>query len=291
MLDEAYNKFKKAPLSQRLDFSGDVLAAFQDAKNSGHLPKWGSVNLNYKRRNVMQGELRQVGIKKPEVIAIPSVRNDAAFLATVTVTFSIAAIIAGNTLPGDWGYFSEYLIGIVPIVVLGIGSTSPGLLSYFIDKFSLIFPDYKDRVIRHEAAHFLVGYLVGCPVTNYSIELGRERTEFVESRLQKRLIEEFLDADDIDSLALVAVAGISAEGQAYEEVMGQTADLLDLQRILLRSKERMSDQQQQNMTRWAVYTAASLLRRYKKEHQALIDAMSQGASVRECVQAIESIPA
>jgi len=41
-----------------------------------------------------------------------------------------------------------------------------------------------------EAAHFLIGYLVGCPVTNYSIELGRERTEFVESRLQKRLIEE-----------------------------------------------------------------------------------------------------
>lgn len=39
--------------------------------------------------------------------------------------------------------------GIVPIVVLGIGSTSPGLLSYFIDKFSLVFPDYKDRVIRH----------------------------------------------------------------------------------------------------------------------------------------------
>ena len=33
------------------------------------------------------------------------------------------------------------------------------------------------------------------------------------------------------------------------------------QRILLRSKDRMSDQQQQNMTRWAVYTAASLLRR------------------------------
>jgi len=28
-----------------------------------------------------------------------------------------------------------------------------------------------------------------------------------------------------------AVAGISAEGQMYEEVMGQTADLLDLQVI------------------------------------------------------------
>lgn len=31
---------------------------------------------------------------------------------------------------------------------------------------------------------------MGCPVTNYSIELGRERTEFIEARQQKRLIEQ-----------------------------------------------------------------------------------------------------
>jgi hypothetical protein len=42
--------------------------------------------------------------------------------------------------------------------------------------------------------------------------------------------------------------------------MGQNADLMDLQRILLRSKSKMSDASQQNMTRWAVFTAAGLLR-------------------------------
>lgn len=70
--------------------------------------------------------------------------------------------------------------------------------------------------------------------------------------------------------------------------MGQTADLFDLQRLLLRSKTRLSDQQQQNITRWAVYSAASLLRTYKKEHAALIEAMSRGANVADCVRAIES---
>jgi hypothetical protein len=44
----------------------------------------------------------QVGIKRPEGIAIPSVRNDAAFIATVFVVFSFTAILAGNVLPGDW---------------------------------------------------------------------------------------------------------------------------------------------------------------------------------------------
>jgi hypothetical protein len=52
--------------------------------------------------------------------------------------------------------------------------------------------------------------------------------------------------------------------------MGQTADLLDLQRILLRSKTRMSDAQQQNMTRWAVYTSASLLRQVRGALTALL---------------------
>ena len=61
-----------------------------------------------------------------------------------------------------------------------------------------------------------------------------------------------LEDAEIDAFAVVAVAGIAAEGQQYEEVMGQNADLLDLQRILLRSKVKLSDAQQQNITvSWA----------------------------------------
>ena len=41
--------------------------------------------------------------------------------------------------------------GSISLVVLGIGSTQPGLLQYFIDKFSLVFPDYRERVTRHGA--------------------------------------------------------------------------------------------------------------------------------------------
>jgi hypothetical protein len=45
--------------------------------------------------------------------------------------------------------------------------------------------------------------------------------------------------------------------------MGQTADLFDLQRILLRSKTKLSAAQQQNITRWAVWRAAALLKKYR----------------------------
>ncbi len=54
------------------------------------------------------------------------------------------------------GFFVPYLTGGISIVVLALGSTAPGLLGFFINKFSAVFPDYRERVLGHEAAHFLV---------------------------------------------------------------------------------------------------------------------------------------
>ena len=76
--------------------------------------------------------------------------------------------------------------------------------------------------------------------------------------------------------------------QCDGQIQGQTADLSDLQRILNRSQNKLSDAQQQNMTRWAVYNACTLLQEHEKEYQALQDAMKQGKSIPECVTAIES---
>ncbi|GLC40871.1 hypothetical protein PLESTB_000013900 [Pleodorina starrii] len=287
-LDTVCDNLRRAPSTMRLEFSGPVLETYQQLAAAGVATKWGSALTEaLRRRNVFIGELRQVGIKHPDKIAVPSVRNDAAFLFSVVASTSILAVLAGQ-LPGDWGFFSSYLIGGITLAVLAVGSTAPGLLAVLIDKFSQVFPDYRDRVLKHEAAHFLLGYLLGVPVTGYSVELGREHTEFAEAKLQQRIIERTLSDEEIDSLALVAVAGIAAEGREYEEVMGQTADLFDLQRLLLRSRTRLSDAQQQNVTRWAVWAAAGLLRTHAKEHGALVEAMRRGASMAECVQAIEA---
>ncbi len=80
---------------------------------------------------------------------------------------------------------------------------------------------------------------------------------------------------------------MAAEGLKYEQVMGQNADLFDLQRILLRSKNKLSNNQQQNITRWGVWRAALLLKQYKAEYEAVQAALNRGAPVSEIVQIIE----
>lgn len=81
----------RAPLAeQKQEESKEVLAAVERLKAAGALPKWGGVETP-QRRNVMQGELRMVGMKSPEKIAVLSVRNDAAFLISVVGTTSVSA--------------------------------------------------------------------------------------------------------------------------------------------------------------------------------------------------------
>ncbi|XP_039123961.1 uncharacterized protein LOC120260534 isoform X4 [Dioscorea cayenensis subsp. rotundata] len=232
-------------------------------------------------------ELTTIGIKNAENLAIPSVRNDAAFLFTVVGTTSFVAVLAGQ-LPGDWGFFVPYLIGSISLIVLAVGSISPGLLQAAIGGFSSIFPDYQERIARHEAAHFLVAYLIGLPILGYSLDIGKEHVNLIDEGLQKMIYGGQLDNKELDRLAVVSMAGLAAEGLKYDKVVGQSADLFTLQRFINRSKPQISKEQQQNLTRWAVLFAASLLKNNTVTHEALMSAMSKKASVLDCIKAIEN---
>ena len=47
---------------------------------------------------------------------------------------------------------------------------------------------------------------------------GKAHTDFAEAKLQRRLIEGQLEDSEIDALAVMAMAGASAEAMQYEEV-------------------------------------------------------------------------
>lgn len=132
-LDATADALRRAPISEKFEFSKEVAGAVRALGAAGALPTWGAARKDASlltRRTIGLGDLRMIGIKAPEQIAIPGVRNDLAFLTTVVGVSSVAAVLVGQ-LPGDWGGFGAYLVGGIPIVVLAIGSTAPGLLSFF----------------------------------------------------------------------------------------------------------------------------------------------------------------
>ena len=56
------------------------------------------------------------------------------------------------------------------------------------------------------------------PVTGYSLDIGKAHTDFAEAKLQQRLVERRLSDQEINQLAVVAMAGATAEAMNYEEV-------------------------------------------------------------------------
>ncbi|KAJ0988584.1 hypothetical protein J5N97_006940 [Dioscorea zingiberensis] len=275
--------------------SDAVKETLDQLSQAGWAKKWSSQPY-VSRRTTSLRELTTLGIKNAENLAIPSVRNDAAFLFTVVGTTGFLGVIAGQ-LPGlmptvvicrTGGFFVPYLIGSISLIVLAVGSISPGLLQAAIGGFSSIFPDYQERIARHEAAHFLVAYLIGLPILGYSLDIGKEHVNLVDERLQKLIYSGQLDNKELDRLAVVSMAGLAAEGLKFDKVVGQSADLFTLQRFINRSKPQISKEQQQNLTRWAVLFAASLLKNNTAAHEALMAAMSNKASVLDCIQAIEN---
>lgn len=85
------------------------------------------------------------------------------------------------------------------------------------------------------------------------------------------------------------MAGLAAEGTKYEQVVGQSADLMLLSRLMSRAETKLNDQQQMNLTRWAVWQAVRLLRDNEAAYERLMGVMQSGGSVRECIEAIEGV--
>ena len=56
------------------------------------------------------------------------------------------------------------------------------------------------------------------PVAGYSLDIGKAHTDFAEGKLKNKLIQRKLNEDEINQLAIVAMAGATAEAMNYDQV-------------------------------------------------------------------------
>jgi hypothetical protein len=133
--------------------------------------------------------------------------------------------------------------------------------------------------------------MLGTPVAGYSLGLGTAHVDFQQAKLERKVDGNIsISEQTMLPLACMSMAGVAAEAMAFEDVRGQEGDLRDLQRLLNRADPKLSAQAQQQLTRWAVWQSAGMLKRHEKAFDALTRAMEEGATVAECLRAIEAAP-
>eukprot|EP00468_Gymnochlora_sp_CCMP2014_P007461 CAMPEP_0167760582 /NCGR_PEP_ID=MMETSP0110_2-20121227/11666_1 /TAXON_ID=629695 /ORGANISM="Gymnochlora sp., Strain CCMP2014" /LENGTH=375 /DNA_ID=CAMNT_0007647109 /DNA_START=50 /DNA_END=1177 /DNA_ORIENTATION=+ len=286
---ESFNKLE-AILSQPEVDNSKLAAELDSLRQQGILKKWGSASANLQSRRINMQQLQSVGLQKPENIAAGSVDDDLALLVVYVMASSVLAVIAGQVLPGQLGFFVPYLIGGSSLVLLTIGSTNPGLLQGPKEAIAKLNPEYERRLVRHEAAHFLTGYLLGIPVTDYDLRTPTGQSphvEFAQFMEDGNRASEMVSKSELEKLGPLAMSGLAAEGLEFETVKGGQADLFQLQLLLDRSDPRLTPVEQQDFTRWSVFKAVDILKTNAKAHDKLTEKMTEGQSVIDCIKAVE----
>jgi len=172
-----------------------------------------------------------------------------------------------------------------------------------------VFPIYREKVLRHEAGHFLIAYLLGCPVegcvlsawaalsdarfggSGASISAG---TSFYDPVLSTQINDaQVITRSSIDRYSCVVMGGIAAEAVNFGKAEGGAGDEMALIQFLLsiNPKNQVAKVWDENrirfQARWGAVQAVLLLKQFKPSYDALVDALERGGKLGECIYAIE----
>lgn len=165
-------------------------------------------------------------------------------------------------------------------------------VTLFLDLFSTA--KQRERVLHHEAGHFLVAYFLGIPITGYSLtaweafrqkQPGNGGVQFDTTPLENSGTQPNQINLMLDRFCTVWCAGIAAEILYYGQAEGGADDRAQLQLVL--SELGYPQSQRQQKEDWAKLQAKSLLERHEETYQALVKVMRQRASVETCEQIIQ----
>mmetsp|Transcript_19843 Transcript_19843/g.58396 ORF Transcript_19843/g.58396 Transcript_19843/m.58396 type:complete len:365 (+) Transcript_19843:140-1234(+) len=279
------------------------LAAFEELSAAGAASLWKSAKVS--PRPVSLGELSRT-TKIPEAALDPTATEyslqdiqDTFVKVVVGCTVGAVAWAAGSDALGlDAGlrFTGTYLLAGVPIGILAIGSTAPGILFLPIEAFKKATADEEarrgalQRVCKHEASHLLCAYVLGLPVQEVAVSDGQPQVVVYDEELAQQP-GVFVSADQISSLAVVAVSGLIAEASAYGKALGANADLKLLNEILLRCQPPIPAGKQQDTTRYAALMAWSILQKHERALEAIAAALEEGAGLATCLEAAEAAEA
>ncbi|MBW4630810.1 MAG: ATP-dependent Zn protease [Iphinoe sp. HA4291-MV1] len=185
------------------------------------------------------------------------------------------------------------VLGIATFDAFSLQGKGGNLLLDWIAGFS---PEHRERIIHHEAGHFIVAYLLGVPVMTYTLSAwealkqrqpGLGGVSFDDGELASQLERGTISAQMLDRYCTIWMAGIAAETLVYENSEGGADDKSKLSMVLTNLGFSASSGEQKQ--RFCILQAKTLLQENWLAYQALVKAMRERASVAECTHAIVEV--
>lgn len=222
-------------------------------------------------------------------------------LGSIERNLQIAAILGGVAAWRAFGLSPQQILytslGLLFLWTLDLVSFDGGIGSLVLDTIGHTFSQkYHNRVIQHEAGHFLIAYLVGILPRGYTLSsfeaLKKEGslnvqagTTFVDFEFVEEVKTGKVSATMLNRFSCIALAGVATEYLLYGQAEGGLTDINKLDGLLksLGFTQKKADSQ----VRWAVLNTILLLRRHEEARAKLADAMARGKSVGSCIDVIE----
>ncbi|MGK7946611.1 MAG: hypothetical protein AB4058_19305 [Microcystaceae cyanobacterium] len=181
------------------------------------------------------------------------------------------------------------ILGLLTVDTLSLENKGVNLL---LDLFAS--SEQRQRVIHHEAGHFLAAYYLSIPITDYTLtawenlkkrKQGQGGVEFDSELIlsQSQNLQQFPLI--LERICTVLMAGIAAEKEIYSDVEGGMDDRQQLRQIL--SKAGVKDEEFSQKENWSLVQAKNLLKRHQSAYDALVEAMQQRLSVEDCYQILQ----
>ena len=293
-------KFSKSDIVGKLEglpYDAQTCRATLDAcKSELILGRWDSVLPRFRPTNL--GQLARIGIDATTLgidsdDALEELKNS---LGVVVILSGALAVASLALIGGNLGASLTYIFAVFPIIFLGVGSTNPGLISGVIESIKTLSDQgYEERRLTHEAAHFLLGYILGMPIAGYNTDSIAPEVALFDTKRGDRFDGEEgtfdvvgLSEEDVDLLSVVALAGAVAECQYFNNAKGVQGDLVTLNFLMSKCDIRLSPERQQSQTRWAAITAHGLLESNREQLEALVEAFRKRESIAACIAALET---
>jgi ATP-dependent Zn protease len=182
--------------------------------------------------------------------------------------------------------------GILSLATVDTLSWNSRGVSLLLDLFAA--PEQRQRIINHEAGHFLTAYFLGIPITGYTLtawevvkqgKLGRGGVSFNTDTLTAQPFELEKMRLSLERFCTIWMAGIAAEQMIYGNAQGGAEDRQQLKQALMMAGLPEIGYPQKE--RWAQLQATNLLTRHQKSYEALVAAMTARSSVEECYAVIQ----